>query len=297
MEPVIKAQRIVLHVGAHRTGTGSFQAFLDKNEAVLNENGISARYPGRDIDGSGNMKLKLPQAEAIRAGGINDDHIIAARKQLMSGATTGELIISEENILGRMFPFFQGSFYNRIIPRMRVLGQAMGRAPDQVVLVTRNYGEFFVSAYAQMAQVRVMPSWEKAGPKLMRDERTWIDVAGALHKGLNPTRITVVPYANRGSNAHLLGIMTKTKITALQEAEKGTNISATAEAIEELQKRLTAKEDLTWAQVHQIKDDHSVANGGTVFNPLTPAQKSAFTRKYNADMKVLKEDTRIHFEG
>jgi len=297
MEPVIKADRIVLHVGAHRTGTGSFQSFLNHNAAKLQGAGISARYPGRDIGDEGTLKLKLPAAEDIKIGGVKDRHVVAARRQLLAGETTGEMIISEENILGRMIPIFKGRFYYRIIPRMEILANAMGRAPDQVVMVVRNYGDFFVSAYAQMAQVRVMPAWDIVMPRLLQNERTWGTVACALHKGLNPTRITVVPYAKRGTNADLLALMTKTKIDGLQEVPRGTNTSATSEAIFELQARLAAKEELSEETVQQIKDDHSVANGGTVYNPMTPAQKSTFTRRYNADLKAMQDDTSIDYAG
>jgi len=296
MEPVIKADRIVLHIGAHRTGTGNFQEFLYKNTDVLYKMNISARYPGRDFDGDGNLKLKLPHAEEIRANGVSENHVEKARRQLLKGPTEGELIISEENLLGRMLPIFNGKFYNRLVPRMGILTQALGRAPDQVVMVVRNYGDFFVSCYAQMAQVRVLPDWDTCFERLMRDGRTWVDVAGAVQKGLNPTRVTVVPYASRGTNTELLARMTKTKVDGLEEPPRGTNVSATTEAIAELQKRLSAKEDLTWPQVHQIKDDHSVANGGTAFSPLTPAQKSSFTRRYNADLAILKEDTRFDYQ-
>ena len=36
---------VILHVGAHRTGTTSLQAFLERNRQLLNDNGIAVWTP------------------------------------------------------------------------------------------------------------------------------------------------------------------------------------------------------------------------------------------------------------
>jgi len=297
MADIFDSQRIVLHVGAHRTGTGSFQNFLKQNFDTLVEAGVSPRFSKRDVKGSGNLRLKLPDRAVFRRGEPVRPYIKAARKALLAGPTAGTMIVSEENCLGRMSPFYHGDFYSALWKRLAVLPRAFHRNPDHVVLVMRNYGELFVSAYAQLAQTKKVPKFEDTVENLQGIERGWPTVVDALHKGLKPTRVTVVPYAKRGSNQHLLDLMTDKPVSGLTDVAKATNVSTTTEAIEVLQAKFTAGEALTRTEIEQIKSDHSVENGGTPFNPFTGAQKSAFTRRYNADVKALTEDTRVEMIG
>jgi len=287
--------RFVVHAGAHRTGTGSFQSFLAQNANHLLDAGVSARFSGRDVEGAGNLRLKLPDGRVFKSKSPIEPHVNAARRALSKGPMEGTVLISEENILGRMIPFFKGKFYTRLWQRADVLRQAIGRGPDQVVLVMRNYGELYVSAYAQLAQSRKLPEFEVALPHLMRIDRGWPVVVEALQKGLQPTRITAVPYADRGTNEALLGQMIANVPKGLVEPVRPTNVSASTEAIAELQRRLHAGEIFTREDADAIKAAHSVDAGGHKFDPLSPAQKSSFTRKYNADLKAMTENTQIEF--
>ncbi|WP_420863717.1 hypothetical protein [Algirhabdus cladophorae] len=287
-----RVEHVVLHVGAHRTGTGSFQGFLAQNQQLLVEAGIAARFPGRDISGEGNLRLKLPDPAVFKAKEALEPHINGVQRAIAQGPQAKTLLVCEENILGRMAPFYRGQFYSRLWRRADVLRQGLagevGRGPDQVVLVMRNYGDLFVSAYAQLAQIRKMPDFDQALPHLQKITRGWPVVIEALKKGLQCCDLRAVPYVDRGSNSELLGQMIKAVPEGLVDDHQNANVSASAEAIMALQSRFHAGETLDADTVAAIKADHSVSAGGSKFNPLSAAQKAAFTRRYNADLKLIK---------
>ena len=97
----------LLHLGAHRTGTSGFQHFLKQNHAAFAEAGYQALYPGRDVPGRGTLKLRLPGPKLLKS---DPQGALSALSASLPPQNLPHRLISEENMLGRMMPFWMGQF-------------------------------------------------------------------------------------------------------------------------------------------------------------------------------------------
>ena len=89
------AEGLYLHLGAHRTGTSSFQNFLGLNAGRLGDWGVRAVYPGRDGARGGALRLKLPERGAFDQRDVARFDINSQRQDQRHGLTMpGKLLIS-----------------------------------------------------------------------------------------------------------------------------------------------------------------------------------------------------------
>ena len=80
---------------------------LHHNRALLEGAGLSLAYPGRDGIPSGTLALRLPGT----IGTVDGAAVPRAAVTLNDHAKGRSLVLSEENIPGRMFHFMRGMFY------------------------------------------------------------------------------------------------------------------------------------------------------------------------------------------
>ena len=148
-----KASEIVVHLGAHRTGTTSFQHFLRQNREYLQGLGISILVP-----------------DATRSSEMVDWSIPA-----------GKVIVSEENILGTMEEnIVKATLYPSIAKNLAELKQVVAR-PQKIFLSIRNIADWWTSAIAHCAargglDGKILPT----SRRLVADQRSWKDVVGDI---------------------------------------------------------------------------------------------------------------------
>jgi hypothetical protein len=223
---------IYIHAGAHRTGTSSFQMCLHANRGALQQAGLSLAYPGRDGIASGALALRLPGI----IGTQGDARSIArARKTLADHAQGRPLILSEENIPGRMFHFMKGLFYPMAAERCTTLRAAWDGPVAHLVLVVRPYDELFVSGYRKRAEDNAVPPFDSLRSTYMAMDRGWPQLVEVLRDVLHPDTLTVVPYARRGPSVALLERLVPGVPAGLIEPERIVNRSATDAALAALQ--------------------------------------------------------------
>ena len=143
---------VLIHAGAHRTGTSSFQLCLHENRAVLDRYGYDIAYPGRDGVAGGNLRLPLPRR---RHGEKRIPQYAARARSVLMGLSPDAgrgLVLSEENIPGPMLHFYHGQFFPASRKRFLSLAGALEAAPVHVLYVVRSYAEMFVSAYRKRAE-------------------------------------------------------------------------------------------------------------------------------------------------
>ncbi len=272
------------HVGAHRTGTSSFQMCLHENRQVLEGAGWSAAYPGRDGIPSGKLALRLPGPKDGTAQGL----VPKAARTLRAHAAGRPFILSEENIPGRMMHFMQGRFYPAAEARASVLRAAWDGPIAHVLLVVRPYGQMFSSGFRKRAEDNPVPSFDTLRPKYMAMDRGWPALVEILRDVLRPDQLSVVPYAYRGSSADLLArLVPDLDMSKIEEPHSQVNVSATDAALEALQARYHNGESLTRPEWKAVIEAHANDVAPRGFAAFSEQEEEHWTARYDADLATI----------
>jgi hypothetical protein len=283
-EPV----QVYLHAGAHRTGTSSFQMCLDENRAKLTAAGYDLAYPGRDGIPGGKLKMKLPSPRhgLRKAKGFADP----ARAEIdKHRAGRAGLILSEENIPGRMLHFTQGKFYPAKEIRARVLAQALPGPVAHLLFVVRPYDELFVSAYRKRAEDTAVEPFEEVIPGLMQVDEGWPELMAAFRDHLAPERLTVLSYSARGSSRGMLArLVPGLDADDLDEPGQQLNLSPTDSALQDLQGRFRSGEAPSKKEVRDLMSRHATRRDRLGLAEFPAAQRAELDARYASDMDRLR---------
>lgn len=148
---LIRVRRIietVLHIGAHRCATTTFQAYLDQNRAGLAAGGIAAWTPALTRSGL--------FAGLVRPPGQNDPDADAAcarrvrnRRRHLDAKGIRQLLVSEENMIGTPRDnLSRHALYPGLLPRLTRFKAAFAGQVDRIGLVIRSYEAFWASSIA-----------------------------------------------------------------------------------------------------------------------------------------------------
>lgn len=283
---------IYIHAGAHRTGTSSFQMCLHTNRRLLDRLGWTSAYPGRDGIPSGTLALRLPSGSRV-------DAQAASRKasgRLDAYRDGRPVILSEENIPGRMFEFMQGQFYPFAEARCAALRAAWTGPIAHLMLVVRPYDQLFVSAFRKRAEDNAMPDFAKARDGYMSMDRGWPELVAMMREILQPDRMTIVPYAMRGTNIDLLTrLVPDLPLQDLREPTRIVNLSATDAALMTLQERYLKGETLSRAAWKAVIDDHAHDTRKMNFAAFTEMEINELSARYASDLKQIEWMSGISF--
>lgn len=276
---------LLVHAGAHRTGTSSFQLFLDANAAVLRAHGYATAYPARDGVPGGRLRLRLPSP---RHDDVQRFVPGVARLLRRRMADAPFLILSEENLPGRMLHFSEGRFFPARDKRLSVLAAALPGPVAHLVYVVRPYDDVFVSAFRRRAQDRAVPAFADVKPAMLGFAGGWVDTVVSLRDHLRPQRLTVIDYGARGSNAALLSqLAPDAAALPLEEPETALNISATDAVLQALQARLHDGQTLSAAQVRAVMRRHAKDQGARGFAAFSAAEHAHLRARYCQDLDRL----------
>ncbi|WP_428924692.1 hypothetical protein [Marinibacterium sp. SX1] len=282
-------KRIHLHAGAHRTGSSSFQMCLYDNRAALGRHGYDLAYPGRDGVPDGRLRLRLPGPRhgigrlGRFAGSVRD---AVAR---FSPDPARQLVLSEENIPGRMFHFYQGQFFPAAAKRFRAFRAGIGAADLHVVYVLRSYDELYASAYRKRAEDNAVDPFAGLVPHFLAMDRGWPELVADMQAELKPAQLTLVSYENRGKSIDLLTrLLPDMPREELVEPQAVLNLSATDAALEALQAGYRAGETLTRTQWQEIVRSHADDRGSRGFAQFDAAARQALRDRYHADLDRIR---------
>lgn len=276
---------VFMHAGAHRTGTSSFQNMLAHNRDLLQDSGYRLAYPGRDGIASGKLKLKLPNPRHA-AGSDSEKFLQGATRHLARlnrGAEKG-LILSEENIPGRMFHFYYGQFFPAAATRMKVLKQALPGPLRHLIYVVRPYGALFTSGFRKRAEDNSVDDFNILRPHMMGIEGGWFELIEAFQQQLQPEKLTVIDYAARGRSTALLETLLGQGIDGLDEPEHRMNTSATDSALEALQSVYRTGATLERDAWKAIIAHHAEDEKPRGFAAFSPQEEAVLTQKYEDDL-------------
>ncbi len=185
--------KVILHIGAHRTGTTSFQAYVRRNLDFMRARRIGFWGPLRTRKGLFHgiqPKLGLGPRATLRARGRI---MLQLDKAERNGTKT--LLVSDENMLGTMRRNMQSRMlYQDVGERMARYVAAFDGQIDTIVISTRALNHFWSSAAAfcvSRGHVALQPD---ALVRVAFGPRTWRDVIADVACAAPAARLVVVPF-------------------------------------------------------------------------------------------------------
>ena len=290
----MNAKQIFIHAGAHRTGTSSFQNCLAQNRAALESEGFDLAYPGRDGAPGGRLRLRLPQPRDGRHGRERFELLCRESLRGHSPDPARALILSEENIPGRM-NFRAGRMFPLVDLRAAMLGRAIAATeadwgvPAEVVhlvYVVRPFDELFVSAFLRWAEDRPAIPFADAVPKMVAFKGSWHRTVQALRDGLRPVRLSVVEYGRRGESRDLLARLVGGEAARFGEPGRNLNVSPGDAALFALQEKYHAGETVTPEEKQRIVEAGE-GQESPAFAAFSPAQVKRLRERYARDLEQV----------
>lgn len=276
---------VFIHAGAHRTGTSRFQTMLAVNADRLQREGYALAYPARDGVESGKLRLKLPSPRDA-AGSESSKFLPGVRRQLMRlgrGSTRG-LVLSEENIPGRMFPFYYGEFFPAARVRMEVLKGALPGVLRHLIYVVRPYEALYTSGFRKRAQDNKVDDFAGLRANMMAINTGWPELIEAFQTQLKPEKITVIEYGARGSSVGLLERLLGRDVAGLEEPEQLLNQRATDAALFALQTVYRAGEGIEREACKAVIEAHANDTEQRGFAEFSAPEGAVLAQKYADDL-------------
>ena len=280
---------IILHLGAHRTGSTRLQYVLDANRDPLATNAtvaLTPPRPGKRV--SPTIRDVLALVPTGRSWPVR--HYLKLRKaramfrDLVADRPPGtpprRIILSDENMLGPSFRTDGFGLYPCAYPRLAALRRLLGRPPSEVHLTLRAYDTFLVSMYAMAAVYRRdVPPLDDIRETLLAVHRGWPDVVDDVARAfpatvVKLTRVERDPMENRVRG--LVGPELPKKFRF--DGDERLNAAPTVEAIAAAAGSggRTSPDDLVARYAH-----------GARFDPLTEEERSRLARRYVTDLESL----------
>lgn len=242
---------------------------LAENRDLLAAQGYDLAYPGRDDIPQGDLRLKLPDPRNM--GQWERRFLPAAATELQRFVTPDShaMILSEENIPGRMIHFPAGQFYPAAEARLQTLAAAAGAPVLRAVLVVRDYTDLYISAYRKRAEDNKSPAFAEGRHNMLHMDRGWPDLVRLVFQYLKVQELVVIDYPRRGRSVDILGMLVpELAEVPLREPARRMNHSATDAALLALQERYSAGETLereAWQQIIAAHRDDITSRGVSEF--------------------------------
>ncbi|SPF76154.1 hypothetical protein ALP8811_01154 [Aliiroseovarius pelagivivens] len=290
-----------LHLGAHRTGSTSFQTLLGVNYDAIRAHGIRVGFTGRGAVPNGHLDLQLGHRVFARKNhSERKRHIAETKANLAPFVRNGinqQSILSEENMLGGMASFERGALYPDVKMRMEILRKALlPSAVGNVLLLIRSYEDFFKSAFRNRAERYELPAFSKVAQVQSEFDGGWPEVVDHILNALHPKQLFVVTYSrDRDDLALLKQLCPKLDVADMKRPEAWANSSFSDGALFECQRRLHAGEALSRDASRAIRDEFADAKVDRPFAVYDPDQAAVLRERYQSDLEVLRRHTGITF--
>ena len=186
---------VILHLGAHRTATTSFQHYMRENAETLRRAGIGFWGPWRTRDGVLTGVVPVPGRQSAEAQLARARARIAINLQKAEAMGLHCVIVSDENMLGSPRRNLRGGrLYADVGQRMARFANAFGDRVTRVSLSIRSQDSYWSSALAYaVARGHQLPSQQDLD-RLVNAPRHWRDVITDLACAMPGVEIQVTPY-------------------------------------------------------------------------------------------------------
>lgn len=195
LQGIMTLMEVVLHIGAHRTASTSFQAYMRANAAELGTQGVGFWGPHRTRDGlfagiiPANGSPRLARQARMARGRI----ALALERARLQGLQS--LVISDENVIGAPRRNLKDTvLYRGAGERLARHVAAFGGQLTRIALSIRDFDSYWASAFAYaINRGHPLPS-----PQLLdtisQQTRGWRDVITDLANAAPGVEIIVMPH-------------------------------------------------------------------------------------------------------
>jgi len=186
---------VVLHIGAHRTASTTFQHYICENAVALRRAGLAVMGPRHTRDGllTGVIPVVGGRSHAEQLDRAKSRISVNLAKLRASGDRS--LLISDENMIGAARRNLrQEVLYHDVGDRMSRFSMAFDGQLSRVVLSIRSHESYWASTIAfAVGRGHRLPT-EATLDNLTASRRMWRDVIMDLACGMPDTEIVVMPY-------------------------------------------------------------------------------------------------------
>lgn len=282
-------RQLYIHAGAHRTGTSSFQMCLYENRDALKGAGFDLAYPGRDGIPDGALGLRLPAPRHGMNLTRRFSRRVAQELDRHNPDPKRPLILSEENLPGRMIHFQSGKFYPAAEARFTALQKGFDDAKvNCLTFVLRPYADLYVSGFRKRAEDNLVDPFDAARQHFLNMDRGWPQIVQMMRDLLRPDRIVLIDYAKRGRSVDMLMQMVPQTVGLdLFEPARRANKSATDAALQALQTRYARGDTLDRTEWEAIIDQHADDDTDQGFANFTQDERDGLNDRYQSDLQSL----------
>ncbi|MFK7874402.1 MAG: hypothetical protein AB8B71_01290 [Paracoccaceae bacterium] len=264
---------IILHLGAHRTGTTTFQRFVHKNRALLGAQNIS--YWGPKTTRKGLFEGVIPNAflpgprlsNAERGEGR-----VEMRLYDLNAEGCQTLLVSDENFMGSVRGNLRdGEIYPAIGERMARYSRAFGHDVAKIVLCIRSLDTFWASGMAFSVARGHNVVGQKKVAEIANTRRSWRDVITDLACAVPNADIRVMPFESHRANPN----------TVLSD---GMDINCSYDADFEWTNRSPDISELRQILSDRGQDPDQIPEGTGAWMPFSDAMAQTLQEQYADDL-------------
>jgi hypothetical protein len=283
---------LILHLGAHRTGTTALQQCLRRHEPMLRSAGIGVWGPW--MMRRGNRQDYVP--ETVRQGDVRDPELAAIadvfRREFdaETKAGTQRLLVSDENFLGAMRDnYVAASLYPDARAWLSAAAQLFPQPPARIFLCVRDYASYAVSIYGHLSTRVPLGAFDADRIAGLGRGRNWGAVIGDIRAVFPDARITLWRYAGRsaairGSIAAILGPDIARRIGTIP---RGGNRSPSKYAMIEILRLWREGADRPRQEVREAIEQLKDNLPGPRIEPFSPQQLQELNARFQADWDAL----------
>ncbi len=190
---------ISLHIGAHRTGTTTFQRFMTQNRFgdIWGRDGVAFWGPMRTRRGlfSGLIRNTDTTTPRDRAAAQRSCGRIKMEITRLGHDAVSHLVVSDENMIGSMRQNMTAlRLYPQIRPRLGAFAPAFGGHRLRITLSVRSYHSYWASSLAYLIKAgHHVPDTDMLD-HLVTQPRRWRDVICDVSHVFPEAEITVLPF-------------------------------------------------------------------------------------------------------
>lgn len=264
--------KIILHLGAQRTATTSFQHYMRANTKTLAEQGIGFWGPKRTRGGGFFDGL-------FEADGISQPQIERARRRVARGLEASRkrgvkvLVVSDENMLGSAKKNLRsGALYPCAAERLARFATAFDGAVDKVLLGVRKQSDYWPSAIAYaVGRGAMLPNHAKLDA-IVESTRSWQDVTQDVAAAFGGAEVELHEF-NAFAATPNLRLELATGVTGLPPYVPNLRLNE-APDLDELRAVLAARSGETRA----------LPEGAGRYQPFSTAQLAELGEQYDDDL-------------
>lgn len=227
----VRAMDVILHIGAHRTGTTSFQDYMHRMTPELEARNIAFRGP----KWAGSAGFGASEQEITGHRAYNVDAGLGRSFDALEDAGTKTLVVSDADLLGTIQTNIEkASIYADASARLGRLSRVFTQRVTRIMLSVRSLDTFWNSSLAYGVALGAGLPDRPTLDNIANGSRSWRDVVSDVSKAFPDAKIVVLPFEQyRGRSDAFL--MQGAEITApFDDERKRLNASADLPALRRL---------------------------------------------------------------